>query len=287
VFTACQFTDRASRNSEQRGILVEPVSVILPTYNRAHLLGRAIDSVLKQTYSEFELVVLDDGSTDNTKELVQSYKDSRVLYFGEIKCGSAAAAYNAGVKKASHALIAFQDSDDEWVETKLEKQMKAFSDGGPEVGLVYCDMMRILDDGREFYFCSPVVDSDLLVDPATREYAAANIGSQTCLLRKDLFIDAGLFNETLPALEDLEFLIRLSRRVRFVKVAEPLVRYYETEGLMSNHTIHAKARSMLLKMYGKELSSQKWFVAEELAKINELKRLGEQAGTAVTSGSAS
>lgn len=266
---------------------MQPVSVVLPTFNRAHLLGRAIDSVLSQTYSEFELIVLDDGSTDNTEELVRGYKDPRVIYVKESKCGSAAAAYNAGVRQASHALIAFQDSDDEWVVDKLEKQVKALSEGEPEVGLVYCDMMRILDDGREFYFCSPVVASDAIVDRATREYAAANIGSQTCLLRKDLFMEAGLFNENLPALEDLEFLIRLSRKVRFVKVAEPLVRYYETEGLMSNHTIHAQARSMLLKMYGKELSSQKWFVAEELAKISELKRLGEQSGSAVKSSAVS
>ncbi|GAH74960.1 unnamed protein product, partial [marine sediment metagenome] len=119
------------------------VSVIIPTYNRAYLIGRAIQSVLNQTYQDFEIIVVDDGSTDDTEEIVRSFKDKRIGYVRHEKNKGAAAARNTGIKAAKSEYIAFQDSDDEWLPEKLEKQMKVFENAPPEVGVVYTDFLRI------------------------------------------------------------------------------------------------------------------------------------------------
>jgi len=127
------------------------VSVIISTYNRAHLIGRAIQSVLNQTYQDFEVIVVDDGSTDNTEEIVKSFNDPRIRYIRHEKNKGAAAARNTGIKAARGKYIAFQDSDDEWLPEKLEKQMKVFENAPPEAGVVYTDMQRINEDGEHYW----------------------------------------------------------------------------------------------------------------------------------------
>ena len=104
------------------------VSIIIPTYNRAHLIGRAIQSVLNQTYQNFEIIVVDDGSTDNTEEMIKEFQkhDKRIKYIRHEKNRGGAAARNTGIKVARGEYIAFQDSDDEWLPEKLEKQMDVF-----------------------------------------------------------------------------------------------------------------------------------------------------------------
>ena len=98
------------------------VSVIIPTYNRAHVLPRAIESVLKQTYTELELIVVDDASTDDTAAVMTAITDPRVRYVRK-EHGGAAAARNRGIAEAKGEFIAFQDSDDVWHSDKLEKQL--------------------------------------------------------------------------------------------------------------------------------------------------------------------
>jgi glycosyltransferase involved in cell wall biosynthesis len=114
------------------------VSVILPTYNRAHTLRRAINSVLNQTYKNFELIIIDDASTDNTEELIKKIKqiDGRIKYVKCKKNIGAALARNKGLDLAQGDYIAFQDSDDEWLPQKLEKQIKKFEQN-PEADIVY------------------------------------------------------------------------------------------------------------------------------------------------------
>ena len=117
---------------------MQKVSVILPTYNRAEILKKSIDSVLMQSYPEFELLIVDDGSTDNTKELVASYEDSRIRYlYTEINRG-AAAARNFGIENASGNadFIAFEDSDDLWHKDKLKKQIKEMEQHLPRMFII-------------------------------------------------------------------------------------------------------------------------------------------------------
>lgn len=101
---------------------IPTVSVVIPTYNRAHLVGRAIQSVLNQTYQDFEIIVVDDGSTDNTEEVVKSFNDPRIRYIRHDQNRGGSAARNTGIKMARGEYIAFQDSDDEWLPEKLESR---------------------------------------------------------------------------------------------------------------------------------------------------------------------
>lgn len=105
------------------------VSVIVTTYNRKELLKETLDSILNQTFTNFELIVVDDGSTDNTEEIIQKIKDTRIIYIKIDNWGGPARPRNIGIKKAKGEYIAFCDDDDLWVEEKLDKQLSEFANG--------------------------------------------------------------------------------------------------------------------------------------------------------------
>jgi len=113
------------------------VSIVIPTYNRAGLLSRTIQSVLNQTYQDFEIIIVDDGSTDKTEEVVKSFNSKKIFYNRHEENKGANAARNTGIKASRGEYIAFQDSGDEWLPQKLERQMKVFENASPEVGVVY------------------------------------------------------------------------------------------------------------------------------------------------------
>jgi glycosyltransferase involved in cell wall biosynthesis len=241
------------------------VSIIVPTYNRAHLIGRAIQSVLNQTYQDFELIVVDDGSADNTEEVVKEFqkKDERIIYIRQEKNKGAAAARNTGIKAAKGEYIAFQDSDDEWLPEKLEKQMKAFDNASSEVGVVYTDMQRINEDGEIEYWHSPTVIYGSLINPKTLDYQVVNIGVQSALIKKECFNGAGLFDEKFPRFIDLELFIRLSKYYHFYHIKEPLVKYYATEGISSNTNALIVARKLLLEKYFEDVEKNKKFLGNQ------------------------
>ena len=112
------------------------VSVIIPTYNRAKLIKRSILSVLNQTYQNFEIIVVDDGSADDTKSVVESFNNPKIRYIRHDINKGQSAARNTGIKNAKGKYIAFQDSDDEWLPEKLEKQMSCFESPSSHSGIV-------------------------------------------------------------------------------------------------------------------------------------------------------
>ena len=113
------------------------VSVIIPTYNRAHLLPRALESVLAQTFEDLEVLVVDDGSTDGTEAVVTGY-DDRVRYLRQPQNAGVSAARNRGLREARGEFVAFLDSDDEWFPEKLARQVERFRELPDRVGLLYC-----------------------------------------------------------------------------------------------------------------------------------------------------
>jgi glycosyltransferase involved in cell wall biosynthesis len=249
------------------------VSVVLPTYDRAWCLPRSIESVLRQTYEAFELIVVDDGSRDETQRVVAGFADRRVRYVRLPRNCGAGAARNAGVRRASGGLLAFQDSDDEWLPAKLERHLREIETCGPDVAVVYSDMQRIRRDGTVGYHRSPTLTPGVLIDPATRTYQAYKLGIQSAVLRRECFEAVGGFDEVLPALEDLELFIRLSRRYRLRHLQEALVRYHETDGLSSNMAAKAIARRRLLDLYESELLLEDpAFVAREAEAVREAER---------------
>jgi hypothetical protein len=149
--------------------------------------------------------------------------------------------------------LSFQGSDDEWLSDKLAEHMSVFERGSPKLGVVYSDMHRIRKDGTARYHASPTVVPGRLVDPSTQFYQVYMLGSQSVVMKRECLDATGYFNEELPALEDLELFIRLSKRFDFFRIPAPLVRYYETDGLSKNRHATWLARKLLVKLYYKEL----------------------------------
>jgi hypothetical protein len=179
------------------------VSIILPTYNRAHLVADAIESVLNQSFTDFELLVIDDGSTDNTEQVVGSISDHRLKYIKQRNRG-ASAARNTGIQASISNFVAFLDSDDLWLPDKLSLQM-AKVDANPEVGLVYGKYLSSADSEGSMKItgvCYPQLElRRLLLGPAFHW--------STVLVRRVLLEQVGNFEETFGG-EDWELTLRLA-----------------------------------------------------------------------------
>lgn len=230
------------------------VSVIIPTYNRARLLGRAIQSILNQTYPNFEIIVVDDCSTDKTENVVRSFRDERIRYIRQEKNTGAVVARNRGIKAAIGEHIAFQDSDDEWLPEKLEKQMKAFEIGPLDLGVVYTSYWRI-DRGRGVYWPPSYLKQTYgRIHDALLENNF--IDTPTAVVRKECFEKVGLF-ENLPRLQEWDLWLRISKRYSFGHVNEPLVNaYLQPDSISRNMNAFVIAREYILKKYFKEISKK-------------------------------
>lgn len=200
------------------------VSVVLPAFNREEVVARAIDSVLGQTYSNLELIVVDDASTDHTPAAVEQVKDKRVSLVRHERNLGGAAARNTGIRRARGEFVAFQDSDDEWGETKLERQMSRFRTQPPLVGVVYSSFRRHW--GQKMQLIPG--DGVTTVEGNLHQALLADnfVTIQASVIRKACFEQCGLLDERLPRLQDWELFIRISREFEFRFVAEPLVDVY-------------------------------------------------------------
>lgn len=193
------------------------VSIIIPTYNRANLLREAIDSVLAQTYQDFELLVVDDGSTDNTCAVVAGYGDQVVYRFQENR--GVSRARNLGIHASAGAWIAFLDSDDLWLPEKLEQQM-AVMEQNPDLRLCHTEEIWIRrglrvnpkkkhkkQGGFIFHDCLPLC----VISPSS------------VLLRRTLLEEVGYFDENLPACEDYDLWLRITKDYPVYFIEKPLL----------------------------------------------------------------
>lgn len=236
------------------------VSVIIPTYNRAHLLGRSIRSIMNQTYQNFEIIVVDDGSTDNTDELIFSLVNEKIRYIRHEKNKGAAAARNTGIKAAKGDYIAFQDSDDIWLPEKLEKQMEVFKTAPKKVGVVYTGFYRIIGSKRIYMPYSWVNKKDGDIYP---QILAGNfVTTQSITVRAGCLEKVGLFDENLPRLQDWEFVIRLSKHYSFEFIDEPLLYSYYTQGcISSDKEALVSALKLIIEKHYIEFKNNKTFLA--------------------------
>jgi glycosyltransferase involved in cell wall biosynthesis len=237
------------------------VSVVLPTYNRASTLERAINSVLNQTFADLELIVVDDGSTDATRGVLASYGGHGNVHVIATPHNGCAAARNIGVRRSQARYVAFQDSDDEWEPYKLAAAVSALDLTGPDTGVFYSDMRMILRDGRSPVLISPKVTRGALIDERTLDYQVRYIGIQSAVIKRECFERAGYFDEALPRLIDLELFIRLADSYRFVRSPEPLVKYHFGDGISSNTEALVWARRYLLRKYGARLKQHRRHIA--------------------------
>jgi glycosyltransferase involved in cell wall biosynthesis len=237
------------------------VSVILPAHNREALIGRAVTSVLDPSFTDLELIVVDDGSTDRSADAARDAGDERVRILRLPANLGQSAARNAGAAAARAPLLAFQDSDDVWRPGKLARQVAALA-AAPTLAMVYGDLQRIPRQGAPFTLTAPDLLPGRIMDHRCSGYAAYGIGIQTCLLRAHVFTALGGFDERMRCFEDLDFFLRLlRRRHRALHLPEPLVDYYETPGV-SHATEHEIAsRRHLLRQYAWPILTQRpsWF----------------------------
>ena len=248
------------------------VSVIIPTYNRAHLLGRAIQSVLNQTYQGFELIVVDDGSSDNTGEVVATFADPRIHYLRHVKNRGAAAARNTAIKTARGEHIAFLDSDDEWLPEKLEKQMKVFGSVSSRVGVVYTDMWTIGPDGaRKYWHSSRVMPEDGIIYDHLIAGRLADISMSSVVIRRECFAKVGMFDEEFPRLIDRDLFIRLSKHFYFYHIGEALVNYHKTgKRLSSDDRLLIRGQKLILEKYHGDIAKNRKLLARHQYVIGSL-----------------
>lgn len=253
------------------------VSVIIPTYNRAHLIGRAIQSVLDQTYEDYEIIVVDDRSTDNTEEVINEFrkKDERIRYIRHEKNKGGSAARNTGIKAAQGVYIAFHDSDDEWFPRKLAKQMEFFSTAKAVVGVTYTGFWRIEGDKKVYIPWSWVAKKDGNIH---QELLKGNfVGTPSIVTRKECFERAGLFDESLPRLQDWDLVLRLSKHYDFKCIDEPLLNsYYTIDSISANNEGFIKAFKLILSKHfddfakdNKYLSNSYYFFGNYLCSNND------------------
>ena len=193
------------------------VSVIIPTYNRAWALKKAVDSVLVQEYSNFELIVVDDGSTDATQSLLSASKD-RLICIRQANQG-VSVARNRGVAEAAGGLIAFLDSDDYWQPQKLSVQV-AFFNAHPDARICQTEEIWVRD-GRRVNPGRRHQKPDGMIFIPSLELCL--VSPSAVMLEKDLFSELGGFDENLPACEDYDLWLRVSCQYPVHLIKEPLV----------------------------------------------------------------
>ncbi|NND88735.1 MAG: glycosyltransferase family 2 protein [Flavobacteriaceae bacterium] len=201
----------------------ELISIVLPTYNRKDDVTRAIDSVLAQTYSNFELIVIDDGSNDGTEQALRTYKESIVYYYQENQ--GVAKARNFGCRKASGNWIAFIDSDDCWKPEKLAKQM-AFIDKYPSIGLCYTDAYRHFPDGSIKGKPERVKKHASICQDFKSVIRDPYFGMPTVMVKKELLKKIDWFDESLKTAEDLDMYLKIASYAMVGYVHEKLVDIY-------------------------------------------------------------
>jgi glycosyltransferase involved in cell wall biosynthesis len=208
------------------------VSVVLPTYNRSATVGRAIQSVLRQTCRDLELIVVDDCSPEDPEPAVTAAAagDPRVRFVRREANGGAAAARNTGLALARGRYVAFQDSDDEWLSTKLERQVEALRQGGSKVSLCVSGyLVNAPDYVFKVYYLGA---RNLLFPRDLRRQTLENFyfPTPTWLAPREALQAAGDFDEKLRCWEDWELGIRLAHVGDIVLIDEPLHLKYETTG---------------------------------------------------------
>ncbi len=206
------------------------VSVVIPTYNRANLIPAAIESVLGQTYKHVELIIVDDGSTDDTQTVLRSYGD-KIRVILQQNAGPAIAR-NRGIAIAKGDIIAFLDSDDQWLPAKLERQVDSLKVAGPEVICSLCNCTVYYSNGKKtstFAIADtiPECDTGVWLNPVEVLLNRFVMFNQAVAIRREVLERVGYFDETLRFGEDYDLPFRLAMEGPWTIIRDELVAYYE------------------------------------------------------------
>lgn len=227
------------------------VSVIIPTFNRSHTIVRTIKSVLSQTFQNFEILVADDASTDDTESLIREFARSGPIHYIRLERNSGApTARNMGAKKARGEYLAFLDSDDIWYPQFLERQFSLLEELPSDVGMVCCGMLqkgagheRVMSSGsRDLTYDENLVFGD-------------GICTSSFLIKKAAFDKIKGFDVAFPSFQDFDFLLRMSAKFRIVAHDQVLMEYCLGDDSISlNMDSKAKGYKLILDTYRDEIT---------------------------------
>ena len=228
------------------------VSVVIPAYNYGRYLRCAIDSALAQSFANLEVIVVDDGSTDDTPAIVRSCPDPRVRYLHQANAGLSAAR-NTGIREARAPFIALLDADDLWLPGMLAAAMERFASLPKEAGVVACASTRVDVDGRP-------IGGKAFFPSGDRWFTASEIVLQsrfmpsTVVARREAYAECGEFDTTLRSSEDRDMWIRIGMRFRIFHLGTPSVLIRKHGSNMSKHA--ERMRCNMRKVIGKAWSAR-------------------------------
>jgi glycosyltransferase involved in cell wall biosynthesis len=248
------------------------VSIIIPAYNASLYLQRAIESVLKQTFENFELIIVNDGSIDNTEDIVKRFqkKDKRIRYIQHDKNRGSSEARNTGIKTAKGKYVAFLDSDDEWLENKLEKQLEVFKN--PQINVVTCWAYWVDEiKNKTSIYAVPYFD-DSLPYILRENYLLSNPSG--VVLKKSVIKKVGLFDNSLIFVEDWDYWIRIIENgYNFYVISQPLLKYFFSKGNLTNTLLILKKAQNIEKILQKHKQYYKKYSYIYALKLRELGHL--------------
>jgi len=231
------------------------VSVVIPTYNSAQFIVETLESVFAQTYKDYEVIVVDDGSTDNTKEVLKPYM-SKIRYIYK-ENGGAASARNVGIKNAQGEYIAFLDSDDLWLPEKLEKQVRYF-EKHPQIDMVFADCIRFGEEvsNTPRNYTKRLISNDMFVNIWWYNI----VPTSTVMVRKSCFEKVGLFDESreLETTEDKEMWLRIAREYKVGYLKEIVTKYrVRTSGYSRSNIDRAyNSAKLVIDKYWKDVKTR-------------------------------
>jgi len=208
------------------------ISIVLPTYNRRGVIERAINSVARQSYHNWELIIIDDGSTDGTDELIKRYRGKdNIKYLKQINRG-VSVSRNKGISLSKGGYVAFIDSDDEWMEGKLASQLDFFNHHD-EIALVFSNATLIRPDGTIASKPEIIKHNHDEIFGLENVFKDPYLGIPTVMIKKDVFDVVGNFDESLNTAEDIDLFLRISLKKPIGYQHEKLVNIYTTEGSLT------------------------------------------------------
>lgn len=192
--------------------MINIISIIVPTYNRASIIGRTINNLLEQSFINFEIIIIDDCSTDDTEQIIKQFDDNRIRYYKNVMNKGACYSRNRGIMLASGEYIAFQDSDDLWKTNKLKEQLRYLKEKNADI--VFCQMEQFNEQGIRI---STIPDR--LIENNTIDYPTLLngnlISTQTILGKRECFKNIA-FDESLPRFQDWDLVLRLSQKYKII-----------------------------------------------------------------------
>jgi len=250
------------------------ISIVIPTCNRPRLLSRAIQSVLNQTFSDFEVIIIDDGLKERADNVIEKINDNRIIYIQNKTNKGGSATRNIGIKKAQSSWIAFLDDDDEWKPEKLQEQYKVIRDFGDKIGFIFC--------GAEFFDQQnnntkiKKYGADEKIKNYYKQYISLDlkVNTSVVVIRKNILEKVGYFDEDLPSNQETELMMRVTKICEGFCVNKVLVKvnFLEGEHVGGNIDRRIKGKELVLEKHWNELKKKPKILASYYYVIGDLYR---------------